>query len=60
VKHILFKYYIFVFRFLYDLNIPLLLKIEIIAKEMYGAKSLELNELVQEKLNTYKLKVSHT
>jgi len=38
----------------------LLRKIETIAKEMYGAKSLDLNEIVLQKLNAYESKVSHT
>ncbi|CAH1736641.1 C-1-tetrahydrofolate synthase, cytoplasmic [Aphis gossypii] len=44
------------FKFLYDLNMPLQLKIETIAKEMYGAKSVEFNENVLNKLNTYESK----
>lgn len=36
---------------------PLQLKIETIAKEMYGAKSVEFNENVLNKLNTYESKV---
>jgi len=53
------KFLIFVFkcRFLYDLNMPLQLKIETIAKEMYGAQSVEFNENVLNKLNTYESKV---
>lgn len=38
----------------------LLLKIETIAKEMYGAKSLDFNDMVLGKLNTYESKVFHT
>ncbi|KAE9539995.1 hypothetical protein AGLY_005247 [Aphis glycines] len=44
------------FKFLYDLNMPLQLKIETIAKEMYGAKSVEFNENILNKLNTYESK----
>lgn len=36
---------------------PLQLKIETIAKEMYGAQSVEFNENVLKKLNTYESKV---
>jgi len=36
---------------------PLQLKIETIAKEMYGAKSVEFNENILNKLNTYESKV---
>ncbi|XP_025200390.1 C-1-tetrahydrofolate synthase, cytoplasmic [Melanaphis sacchari] len=44
------------FKFLYDLNMPLQLKIETIAKEMYGAKSVEFNENILNKLKTYESK----
>lgn len=47
----------FFFRFLYDLNMSLQLKIETIAKEMYGAKSIKFNENILNKLNTYESKV---
>lgn len=47
----------FYHRFLYDLNMPLQLKIETIAKEMYGAKSVEFSEQILNKLNTYETKV---
>lgn len=36
---------------------PLQLKIETIAKEMYGAKSVEFSEKILNKLNTYETKV---
>jgi len=36
---------------------PLQLKIETIAKEMYGAKSVEFSENILNKLNTYESKV---
>lgn len=45
------------FRFLYDLNLPLQLKIETIAKEMYGAKSVEFDEKILNKLKIFELKV---
>lgn len=48
------------FRFLYDLNMLLQIKIETIAKEMYGAKSVKFNENILNKLNTYESKVYYT
>jgi formyltetrahydrofolate synthetase len=39
---------------------PLKLKIETIAKEMYGAKSVEFNENILNKLNKYEAKVTTT
>lgn len=47
----------FSYRFLYDLNMPLKLKIETIAKEMYGAKSVEFSDEILNKLSTYETKV---
>jgi len=44
------------FKFLYDLNMPLQLKIETIAKEMYGAKSVEFNTEILNKLKSYESK----
>ena len=41
------------FKFLYDLNIPIAKKIEIIAKEIYGADGIELSELAQKQVETY-------
>ncbi|KAH8106842.1 C-1-tetrahydrofolate synthase, partial [Cristinia sonorae] len=41
------------FKFLYDLNIPLAEKIEIISKEIYGADGIELSELAQKQIDTY-------
>ncbi|EPY50566.1 6,7,8-tetrahydrofolate synthase [Schizosaccharomyces cryophilus OY26] len=41
------------FRFLYDLNLPIEKKIEIIAKEMYGADGIELSPLAREKLERF-------
>lgn len=36
---------------------PLQIKIETIAKNMYGAQSVEFNETILKKLNTYESKV---
>ncbi|CAL1705064.1 unnamed protein product [Somion occarium] len=41
------------FKFLYDLNLPIEKKIEIIAKEIYGADGIELSELAQKQVETY-------
>ncbi|CAG8720512.1 23433_t:CDS:2, partial [Cetraspora pellucida] len=41
------------FRFLYDVNKPIVEKIEIIAKEMYGADGIELSEKAIEKVERY-------
>lgn len=41
------------FRFLYDLNIPIKDKIEIIAKEVYGADGVMFEAAAQEKLKLY-------
>ncbi|CAG8507321.1 2821_t:CDS:10, partial [Scutellospora calospora] len=41
------------FRFLYDVNRPIVEKIEIIAKEMYGADGIELSEKAIEKVERY-------
>ncbi|KAI8825435.1 P-loop containing nucleoside triphosphate hydrolase protein [Chytriomyces cf. hyalinus JEL632] len=41
------------FRFLYDLDLPIEQKIEIIAKEMYGADGIELSELAKTKIEVY-------
>ncbi|RZC33761.1 C-1-tetrahydrofolate synthase, cytoplasmic, partial [Asbolus verrucosus] len=41
------------FKFLYDLNLPLNEKITIIAKEMYGAGSIEYTPEAKEKLKVY-------
>lgn len=45
------------FEFLYDVNLGIKEKIEIIAKEMYGAKGIELSELAQKKINLYTAQV---
>jgi len=42
------------FRFLYDLAMPLDDKIRTIAREIYGAKDIELSELAQERIELYK------
>ncbi|KAI0362366.1 FTHFS-domain-containing protein [Trametes cingulata] len=41
------------FRFLYDLNLPIEKKIEIISKEIYGADGIELSEQAQKQIETY-------
>ncbi|CAG8718577.1 14080_t:CDS:10, partial [Dentiscutata erythropus] len=41
------------FRFLYDVNKPIVEKIEIITKEMYGADGIELSEKAIEKVERY-------
>lgn len=42
------------FKFLYDLQLPIEDKIEIIAKEIYGADGIELSEEAKTKINRYK------
>jgi methylenetetrahydrofolate dehydrogenase (NADP+)/methenyltetrahydrofolate cyclohydrolase/formyltetrahydrofolate synthetase len=41
------------FKFLYDLNLPIDKKIEIICKEIYRADGIELSELASKQLDTY-------
>ncbi|KAH8833622.1 C-1-tetrahydrofolate synthase [Flagelloscypha sp. PMI_526] len=41
------------FKFLYDLNLPIEKKIEIICKEIYGADGITLSELAQKQVDTY-------
>ncbi|KIP09081.1 hypothetical protein PHLGIDRAFT_126538 [Phlebiopsis gigantea 11061_1 CR5-6] len=41
------------FKFLYDLNLPIEKKIEIICKEIYGADGITLSEQAQKQINTY-------
>jgi methylenetetrahydrofolate dehydrogenase (NADP+)/methenyltetrahydrofolate cyclohydrolase/formyltetrahydrofolate synthetase len=41
------------FRFLYELGLPVEEKIEIIAKEIYGADGIELSELAKTQVDTY-------
>ena len=41
------------FRFLYELNTPIKKKIETIAKEMYGAASVEYSELSNQQIELY-------
>jgi methylenetetrahydrofolate dehydrogenase (NADP+)/methenyltetrahydrofolate cyclohydrolase/formyltetrahydrofolate synthetase len=41
------------FKFLYDLELPIVEKISIIAKEIYGADGIELSEEAQKQVDTY-------
>lgn len=41
------------FRFLYDLNLPIAQKIEIICKEIYRAAGIELSEHASKQIETY-------
>ena len=41
------------FKFLYDLNLPIEKKIDIISKEIYGADGIQLSELAQKQVDTY-------
>ena len=41
------------FKFLYDLDLPITEKIEIISKEIYGADGIELSDLAQKQVETY-------
>lgn len=41
------------FKFLYDLNIPIVDKISTICKEIYGADGVELSELARTQIETY-------
>ncbi|KAF8894620.1 formate--tetrahydrofolate ligase-domain-containing protein [Infundibulicybe gibba] len=41
------------FKFLYDLNLPIEEKIEIICKEIYGADGIQLSELAKKQVETY-------
>jgi len=41
------------FKFLYDVNLPLDKKIEIIAKEMYGADGIELSDEARQQIDLY-------
>ena len=41
------------FKFLYDLELPIEKKIEIISKEIYGADGIELSEQAQKQVDTY-------
>lgn len=41
------------FRFLYDLDLPIAEKINIIAREIYGADGIELSELATTQVDTY-------
>ncbi|CAL1535691.1 unnamed protein product [Lymnaea stagnalis] len=42
------------FRFLYDVKLPIEVKIETIAKEIYGAAGIELEPLAREQIDRYK------
>lgn len=46
------------FKFLYDLNLGIVEKINIIAKEMYGAEGIELSDLAQRKIDRYTAQVN--
>lgn len=41
------------FKYLYDLDLPIEKKIEIICKEIYGADGIELSDLAKKQLETY-------
>ncbi|EIN07373.1 FTHFS-domain-containing protein [Punctularia strigosozonata HHB-11173 SS5] len=41
------------FKFLYDVNLPIEEKINIISKEIYGADGIELSELARKQVDTY-------
>jgi methylenetetrahydrofolate dehydrogenase (NADP+)/methenyltetrahydrofolate cyclohydrolase/formyltetrahydrofolate synthetase len=41
------------FKFLYDLDLPIEEKIDIIAKEIYGADGIELSDLAKTQVDTY-------
>lgn len=45
------------FRFLYDLNLSIEDKLNVIAQEMYGASGVELTTQVQEAIRTYTIQV---
>jgi len=38
------------FRFLYDLNLPIKEKVEIISKEIYGADSVDFSDLAEKQI----------
>jgi methylenetetrahydrofolate dehydrogenase (NADP+) / methenyltetrahydrofolate cyclohydrolase / formyltetrahydrofolate synthetase len=42
------------FKFLYDLKLPIEEKISIISKEIYGADGIQLSELAQKQVETYR------
>lgn len=44
------------FKFLYPLSLPLMEKLELIAKEIYGAGSVELSETAKVQLEAYEAK----
>ena len=41
------------FKFLYDLNLPIEEKVNIISKEIYGADGIQLSDLAQKQVDTY-------
>jgi methylenetetrahydrofolate dehydrogenase (NADP+)/methenyltetrahydrofolate cyclohydrolase/formyltetrahydrofolate synthetase len=41
------------FKFLYDLDLPIRDKIEVIGKEIYGADGIELSDLARTQIDTY-------
>lgn len=45
------------FKYLYDVKLPIEKKIEIIAKEMYGAKGVEFSEAAKAKIDMYRSQV---
>lgn len=47
------------FKFLYDVELPIRDKIEIITREMYGADGIELSELAQKKIEVYTAQVRY-
>ena len=42
------------FKFLYDIKLPIEEKISIISKEIYGADGIQLSELAQKQVETYR------
>jgi methylenetetrahydrofolate dehydrogenase (NADP+)/methenyltetrahydrofolate cyclohydrolase/formyltetrahydrofolate synthetase len=42
------------FKFLYDLGLPIEEKISIVSREIYGADGIQLSELAQKQVETYK------
>jgi formyltetrahydrofolate synthetase len=50
-------FFILLFRFLYDLDLPLEDKIRKIAQEMYGAGNIDLSDDVQKLLENYSKQV---
>lgn len=46
------------FKFLYQLNLPIKQKIEIISREMYGATGVTYNEVAEKKIKQYEEQAS--